>query len=189
MVKKITSTCKKTRNTDILCVEGNIKGKDILLIGVYLRVINGNPEKEINQNTMKEIIEIIDNNQEKPILIAGDFNGHLGYIGELRLNYNGKLANSMIEENGLILLNIDEKCNGTYTWSRNEQKSVIDFAIGNEKLYRMSQKMEIDEKQEKFDLTDHNLIEIQTKVTQENDNFSKKSDILETKYYSTKKKT
>ena len=40
------------------------------------------------------------------------------------------------------------------------KKSVIDYALANDKFYEKYNEMTIDEEQEKFDLSDHNLLEI-----------------------------
>ena len=39
-----------------------------------------------------------------------------------------------INGNNLILLNSDEKCQGTYTWVRGNQKSAIYLVIVNENI-------------------------------------------------------
>ena len=55
---------------------------------------------------------------EELIFLLGDFNGHIGILGNQQLNYNGKLVMDIKTECDLILLNSTEKCDGTYTWSR-----------------------------------------------------------------------
>ena len=67
--------------------------------------------------------------------VLGDFNGHLGYLGEQEENENGKQINKFIEETGLLLMNIDTKCTGVYTWERGQQRSVIDLVMVNWKGY------------------------------------------------------
>ena len=61
---------------------------------------------------------------------------------------NGKLINKMIQEEDLILLNIDSRCKGTYTWQRGEQKSAIDLIMVNQCGYEKFDEMEVDEKRE-----------------------------------------
>ena len=48
------------------------------------------------------------------------------------------------------------------------QKSAIDFILVNTLAYKLCQEMNIDEKQENFDLSDHNLIEISLKLNDTN---------------------
>ena len=57
----------------------------------------------------------------------------------------------------MIMLNDTDKCKGTYTWSRG-----------------ICDQMEIDEQQEKFDLTDHNFIEISSKLNYMHPNYDRR---------------
>ena len=36
---------------------------------------------------------------------------------------------AIMTENNMIMLNDTDKCEGTYTWSRGQSKSVIDFVF------------------------------------------------------------
>ena len=81
----------------------------------------------------------------------------------------------------MILLNDTEKCKGIYTWGRGEQKSAIDFILVNTLAYKLCQEMNIDEKQEKFDLSDHNLIEISLKLN--DTNYQRRGKWEEKQYY------
>ena len=51
---------------------------------------------------------------------------------------------------------------------KRRSKSVIDFILVNTLAYKLCQEMNIDEKQKKFDLSDHNLIEISLKLNDTN---------------------
>ena len=73
------------------------------------------------------------------------------------------------------------KCKGIYTWGRGEQKSAIDFILVNTLAYKLCQEMNIDEKQEKFDLSDHNLIEISLKLN--DTNYQRRGKWEEKQYY------
>lgn len=55
---------------------------------------------------------------------------------------------------------------GGHTWNRNDQKSVIDFALCN-KFFDMYTNMKIDLEQGKIDIYDPNLLEINFKVIKE----------------------
>ena len=65
----------------------------------------------------------------------------------------------MIQED-LILLNIDSRCEGTYTWQRGEQKSAIDLIMVNQCGYKKFEEMEVNEKREIYDLSDHCMVRI-----------------------------
>ena len=111
-----------TRSTEILHVEGEIGKEQIMIVLVYMKTGNDNETKEHNKKIIEEIGQIVEETeiQQKATIVLGDFNGHLGYLGNQEENMNGKLINKMIQED-LILLNIDSRCKGTYTWQR-EQK-------------------------------------------------------------------
>ena len=104
----------------------------------------------------------------------GDFNAHVGIIGEQELNCNGKIVLDIMTENNMIMLNDTDKCKGTCTWSRRQSKSMIDFVLVNSLAFRMCDQMEIDEQQEKFDLTDPNLIDISLKLNYMHQNYDRR---------------
>ena len=89
----------------------------------------------------------------------GDFNGHIGLIGNRRLDRNGKFVKKLMDEKNLTLLNLEEKCVGTVTWEKNESRSTIDFILVNNEGNKDFLQMNIDEKKEIYDLSDHNLIQ------------------------------
>ena len=68
----------------------------------------------------------------------------------------------------MILLNDTEKCKGIYTWGRGDLKSAVDFILVNTLANKLCHEMNIDEKQERCDLSDHNLIEISLKLNYPN---------------------
>ena len=98
--------------------------------------------------------------QKNKLLLLGDFNGHIGVLGEQKLNRNGKRVIDIIENFNLNLLNLDDKCNGELTWAQGEYNSVIDFVLANEDMYKDFVQMDIDENWEKLNISDHNLINI-----------------------------
>ena len=136
-----------TRSTEILHVEGEIGKEQIRIVLVYMKTGNDNETKEHNKKIIEEIGQIVEEKeiQQKATIVLGDFNGHLGYLGNQEENMNGKLINKMIQEEDLILLNIDSRCKGTYTWQR-EQKSAIDLIMVNQCGYEKFDEMEVDEK-------------------------------------------
>ena len=72
------------------------------------------------------------------------------------------------------MLNDDEKCQGEYTWARDNMRSVIDYALVSDKMYKKFNRMIIDEEQELMDLSDHNLIETQMETACERKNCNSK---------------
>ena len=91
------------------------------------------------------------------MLIVGDYNGHAGFKGKQRIDSNVKMIIDWMKKYKLTMLN-DVKCEGVCTWSRNYQKSVIDYALATDKFYEKYYKMKIDEEQEEIDISDHNLL-------------------------------
>lgn len=53
----------------------------------------------------------------------------------------------------MIMLNDDLQREGMYTWSRNEQKSGLDYALCNNKFFDIYTSMKIDQEQEKVDIS------------------------------------
>ena len=61
----------------------------------------------------------------------------------------------------LILLNMDEKCQGVTTWSRDykNQHSAVDFVlVNNYYIYKKICNMKIDEQKDVLDISDHHLV-------------------------------
>ena len=62
---------------------------------------------------LKEIRRgIHDASEDELIFILGDFNAHLGIIGDQDVNYNGRIVLDMMTEDNMIFLNDTEKCKG-----------------------------------------------------------------------------
>ena len=182
--KEIDLQQTKTKLKDMLVVKGTIKKYKTTIILVYLSVVKGEEEKKANEDMKKEVRRHIENcEDEELIFLLGDFNGHIGILGNQQLNYNGKLVMDIKTECDLILLNSIEKCDGTYTWSRGDQRSAIDFVIVNNNALKICQSMKIDEGQDVFDLSDHNLIQVELKLHSMHHNFAVNSDWKETEYY------
>ena len=59
---------------------------------------NDNKTRDHNKKIIEEIGQILEEieMQQKATIVLGDFNGHLGYLGNQEENMNGKLINKMI---------------------------------------------------------------------------------------------
>ena len=96
---------------DILEIEGRLGDIEARIFLCYFRT--GNEEEIIRGNReLREYIlgRIEQIEQEIGIMVLGDFNGHLGYLGDQVENRTGKLINEMIDGGNLNLLNIDDRC-------------------------------------------------------------------------------
>ena len=162
----------KTKNVDLMMIEYEINSDRIYVVVVYMSTNDNLRNEEIK----KEIEEISDKYEEKKLLIVGDFNGHIGYLGNQDLNLNGKRVIDILERNNLILINSDERCIGEFTWKQRNFKSVIDFVICNHQMNETILRMKIDEEKEMTDVSDHNLIEIVMKVRKQEKTFKKKGE-------------
>ena len=105
------------------------------------------------------------------LLIVGDFNGHLQGLGYQKQDENGDILADWMTKCDMILMNLQQECEGTYTWQRGEQRSVIDFVVTNRNGYELCQKMSIDEERDIMDISDHNLITITMQMQMEKPNF------------------
>ncbi|CAL4124685.1 unnamed protein product, partial [Meganyctiphanes norvegica] len=196
-LKIMTPSCKKidmikieNKNKNYLEIEGKCYGLKLTIVLVYYDVQRNNISRERNRKLTELIEERIETMKDN-IIILGDFNAHIKILDGEKTDENGRLIINMIEKNNLILLNLDDKCNGKYTWRREgkvESKSAIDFVIMNEKLYKEFIDMNIDEKQEIIDLSDHNLISINIRKGLINKTKYNKSDKkIRIEYYSKNK--
>ena len=117
----------------------------------------------LRETIFKELTDD-DCDDDEFVFIMRDFNAHVGIIGEQGLNYNGKIVLEIISANNMIILNDTDKCKGIYTWRRGQSKCDRFFVLVNRLAFGICDQMEIDEQQEQFDLTNHNLIEISLKL-------------------------
>lgn len=113
-------------------------------------------------NIQEEIELIVEGRQGKPLIIIGDFNGHVGFLGEHKLHEGGRIILSFMENHNVIMADDDMHTKGLYTWEGRGSKSMIDYTLINAALYRTFKDMLIDEK-EIYDLSHHNIIQVRLK--------------------------
>ena len=147
-------------NADLLMIRGRVSGEVYNMIIVYLKTGNDGATLSFNRVLIENMQTIIDRADGEKILILGDFNCHLGYLGYQEENQNGRLVQRFVEDNGLVLLNADDRCTGEYTWERGMQRSAIDLAITNQEGYSGFENMWIDEERDVLDISDHNLVAV-----------------------------
>ena len=115
-------------------------------------------------NRYKEKWKLSSRKEPNPLLILGDFNGHVGFLGSQQCDENRQMLLNWLDDYNLILLKSNPNCAGETTCSRRDQKSSIDFVLVNQKLYQNFYSMNIDEDNSAFDLSDHHMIEIQFQI-------------------------
>ena len=140
---------------DILEIKAKVYRKAFTIILVYFDVKDKTRNGKIRQRLINRLSHVQPHDK---IVLLGDFNGHLGFIGPQDLNCNGRLILELMERFNLVLLNGDDKCKGTITRSQREENSAIDFILVNERMYEDFIEMNIDEDKELFDLSDHCLL-------------------------------
>ena len=174
-------------NTDLLHVTMQRGSFKLHIILVYFSVVTKPEDKECNKKMKSEIEKMIEarNENEEPLIVMGDFNGHIGLIGMQKENDNGKMVLEWMNDYNMALLNLDDKCKGQYTWQRGEQRSAIDFVMANGKGYQWVMEMEIDEDKDVFDLSDHNLITLKLQLPANRSKDLKKGEKITVEYYKT----
>lgn len=140
-------------HADVLCVDIEIKNRKMRMILTYCDVRDGNRNERI-VTCIKNIVEI----HEGKLMLLGDMNAHVGILGQQEMNGNGEKLLNLMDDCGLIMLNLDETCIGVTTREENGHESVIDFVLVNGSLYEDFDKMVIDEEKAWFDLSDHCMI-------------------------------
>ena len=121
---------------------------------------------------------------EERIMVLGDFNGHIGFIGAQEININGKYIIQMMESFNLILLNGDAKCTGSTTREENGFKSTIDYIMINDSLYNNFRNIVIDEEKDLYDLSDHCLLNANFEFPKQYIKVTKESELIQ--YYCVK---
>ena len=158
---KVTVNKKDTRHPDIMVAEVIIRGFKLNILLVYMSVSDEQRNSIIKRNIEEELGRI---ENEEPLILLGDMNGHVGFLGSQRLNKNGQIILDLLNRYDLTLLNDVIECEGTYTWSVGNKKSVIDYCLINNKFSDKYVKMSIDENKINFDLSDNNLITTEFRV-------------------------
>lgn len=171
-----------TKNKDLMLIKGDFYGEQINIIVVYFSIGTAQ-NKEKNMALRKEAEHMIQLMGSQCTLVLGDFNGHVGFKGEQKLDDNGAMIIDWMQKYDLIMLNDDTNCKGVYTWQRNDQKSVVDFALVNTNMYNIFTDMLIDDSKQLFDLSDHNLIKIRFRVKKMCDKSFKSNNWEERDYY------
>ena len=105
----------KNSNSEILDIEGKMHGIDMKLVVTYFDVDKGKRGRDNNKKIRKDLEKIIESNEKEGLILTGDFNGHLRMIDGKPDDVNGKMLIEWVEKYGLIILNLDEKCEGKYT--------------------------------------------------------------------------
>ena len=119
--------------SDILMARINLWKLIIYIMLVYIDV----KDKERNVNIYENLnigMEVAVSS-EMPIIL-GDFNGLVGFLGSQERNYNKIKMLEFTKRWNLIMMNCNVKCKGTFTRVEGNNKSVIDYVLINDKMYK-----------------------------------------------------
>ena len=84
--KDIEIVHKQNINRDIMLLETSIMNLKLIVVVVYFSL----SDKEKQRSVKGELDQIIETSKESPILIIGDLNGHIGFLGTQTINENEK---------------------------------------------------------------------------------------------------
>ena len=149
---------KENKCTELLDLEGEIYGIGIKIVVVYFDSNKGKNGNEANKEIRVEVEKLIEKNEKEGLIVLGDFNGHIKLLDGRKEDLNGKMLGKWIEKYNMVMLNMDEKCKGVYTFSRGNSKTAVDYVMVNERMYNIFENMEIDEDKELFQDSDHHLV-------------------------------
>ena len=155
---------KNYTKEDIQSLKIKINNETIILIVVYLNIEATMIELEENKSKLRFIEHTLENREEENIIIIGNWNCHIGLLGE-RINKNGTLTLDWCEDNNMKILN------SIYAMGRamrrdKERKSAIDLCVVNKKAMENIEDFTVDE-DHTYDLkTDHNLIIVEINIQQ-----------------------
>ena len=139
----------ETQQKDILYTKCQIFNLELKILLAYFSAGNSEEDKQRDSLIRKECEKLIQNcTDSEKLIVLGDFNGHIGFIGQQKIDRKGEMVIDWMNDFNLILINGNERCVGHHTWSRENQKSTIDFALMNNEAYKIFQKMKIDEEKE-----------------------------------------
>ena len=153
------------------------------------------PQIKAIYKKIEEEVQKAKSNKEK-VIIMGDMNCKVGDVIKNNtsiISKGGKVLLNMCKKMGLVLVNAEECCEGTWTRTSKEKRSVLDYFIVNEEEASFIEEMVIDEDKHKtpyrvneageVSYSDHSTMIMTTKVSmQGNQTEQKKKNLTEEGY-------
>ena len=83
---------------------------------VYFSAGNSEEDKQRDGLIRKECEKLIQScTDSEKLIVLGDFNGHIGFIGQQNIDRNGVMVIDCLNDFNLILINGDERCVGQHS--------------------------------------------------------------------------
>ena len=151
----------KIDHSDILALEGTMRGSKIRIILTYMDSSKNKSgiDFERNRKIQRIIEKLFEVEPDVALLCLGDFNGRLKRLEpHIDTDSNGKMIEEWSIKYNLHHLNQSENCVGTYTFHSNKGRSAIDHMLANDRMYEEFRGMQIDEEKELLNISDHCLV-------------------------------
>ena len=105
---------------------------------IYFDVDKSKDGEKVNTKLRKDIERRLEVKDDVGLIILGDFNGHISGLGPHETDFNGKMILEWMSNFNLVLLNMDDRCQGVKTWSRDykNQYSTVNFVLVNNYMYK-----------------------------------------------------
>ena len=117
------------------------------------------------------------------VIVMGDFNAHVGFLGRQDINQNGRMMLDFMDRWNFIMLNADDRCEGVVTRKQRGEESVLDYILISRMVYARFRCMVVDENKFKYDLSDHCLLIVELEL--DNKQGIENTENSQGKYYKT----
>ena len=148
----------KVESSDILALEGTVRGSKVRIILVYMDSKKKKKGKDFERNRkiQEQVEKLFKVEPEVSLIYLGDLNGRLKTLEpDIETDSNGEMIENWISQYNLNHLNQTEECIGTYTFSTSNGKSATDHILTNNKLFTGYKRMHINEDKTLLDISDH----------------------------------
>ena len=108
---------------------------NITVVGVYMPSDGHTDEYQSCLSDLEEVLNTLPRSQ--PVVIAGDFNAHLGRLGDPKCNdtpnAQGRALKDLIDRNNLFVASLGEDTGGpVYTYCSGDTRRTIDYILVNQ---------------------------------------------------------
>ena len=161
----------QTNSNDILALEGTILKIKFRIVLCYFdsTKLKSGTDYERNRKLQKEVEKLLEVDTDTSLMCLGDFNGRLTKLEpSIVTDANGKMIEKWTEQFDIYHLNTSENCTGTYTFQSLNGQSAIDHILTNKALLENFISMYIDEDKSMLNISDHNLVRVWFKISNNN---------------------